>query len=53
GMPTIVLPCGYSNDNLPLSIQFMAPKLGEPALLKMAYAFEKATPELRNRSPRL
>ncbi len=53
GMPTIVLPCGYSNDNLPLSIQFMAPKLGEHGLLKMAYAFEKATPELRNRSPLL
>ncbi|MFQ6125711.1 MAG: amidase [Candidatus Heimdallarchaeota archaeon] len=53
GIPTIVLPCGYSNDNLPLSIQFMAPKLGEPALLKMAYAFEKATPELRNKSPPL
>ncbi|MFQ5821644.1 MAG: amidase [Candidatus Heimdallarchaeota archaeon] len=53
GLPTIVLPCGYSSDNLPLSIQFMAPKLGEHALLKMAYAFENATPELRNRSPLL
>ena len=53
GLPTIVLPCGYSSDSLPLSIQFMAPRLGEPKLLKLAYAFEQATPELRNRSPPL
>jgi len=47
GMPAIVLPCGYSSDSLPLSVQFMAPRLGETELLKLAYAFEEATPKLR------
>jgi Asp-tRNA(Asn)/Glu-tRNA(Gln) amidotransferase A subunit family amidase len=49
GIPAIVLPCGKSSDSLPLSVQFMAPKLGEIELLKLAYAFEKASPELRTR----
>jgi aspartyl-tRNA(Asn)/glutamyl-tRNA(Gln) amidotransferase subunit A len=48
GLPAIVLPCGYSSNSSPLSIQFMAPRLNEPKLLKLAYIFEKATPELRN-----
>jgi aspartyl-tRNA(Asn)/glutamyl-tRNA(Gln) amidotransferase subunit A len=43
GMPTIALPCGRSSNSLPLSVQFMAPKLGEPELLKFAYALEQAT----------
>jgi Asp-tRNA(Asn)/Glu-tRNA(Gln) amidotransferase A subunit family amidase len=42
-MPTIALPCGRSSNSLPLSVQFMAPKLGEPELLKFAYALEQAT----------
>jgi aspartyl-tRNA(Asn)/glutamyl-tRNA(Gln) amidotransferase subunit A len=49
GMPAIVLPCGYSSNNLPLSVQFMAPRLKEDELLKFAYIFEKATSKLRNR----
>lgn len=42
GMPVIALPCGFSSGSLPLSIQFMAPKLGEPELLKLAYVLEQA-----------
>jgi aspartyl-tRNA(Asn)/glutamyl-tRNA(Gln) amidotransferase subunit A len=41
GMPAIALPCGFSTNSLPLSIQFMAPKLGESELLKLAYALEQ------------
>ena len=41
GMPAIALPCGFSTDSLPLSIQFMAPKLCESELLKLAYALEQ------------
>lgn len=41
GMPAIALPCGVSSNSLPLSIQFMAPKLGESELLKLAYALEQ------------
>ncbi len=43
GMPVIALPCGFNADSLPQSIQFMAPKLGEPELLKLAYALEQAS----------
>ncbi len=41
GMPAIAIPCGFSDNSLPLSIQFMAPKLGEPELIKLAYALEQ------------
>ncbi len=51
GLPVIALPCGYSTNSLPLSVQFMAPRLGELKLLNFAYAYEQATPELRNRTP--
>jgi len=51
GMPAIVVPFGYSSDSLPLSIQFMAPKLSEADLLKLAIKLEEATPNLRNKSP--
>lgn len=46
GMPVIALPCGFSTNSLPLSIQFMAPKLGESELLKLGYALEQRIPEL-------
>jgi aspartyl-tRNA(Asn)/glutamyl-tRNA(Gln) amidotransferase subunit A len=53
GIPAIALPYGYSKEDLPLSIQLMVPRLHEANLLRMANAIEKATPELRNRSPPL
>lgn len=42
GMPVIALPCGFTSNSLPLSIQFMAPTLHESELLKLAYALEQA-----------
>jgi len=53
GIPAIALPYGYSANDLPLSIQLMAPRLHERQLLSFAYALERATPELRNRRPQL
>lgn len=53
GIPAITLPYGYSVEGLPLSVQLMAPRLCEAKLLKLAFALEKATPELRNRRPSL
>jgi aspartyl-tRNA(Asn)/glutamyl-tRNA(Gln) amidotransferase subunit A len=49
GIPALALPYGYSAEGLPVSIQLMAPKLHESKLLRIAYAIEAATPELRNR----
>ncbi len=46
GMPTIALPWGVSTNSLPVSIQLMAPKLGEAKLLKLAYALEQRSPSV-------
>ncbi|MGQ0678355.1 MAG: Asp-tRNA(Asn)/Glu-tRNA(Gln) amidotransferase subunit GatA [Actinomycetota bacterium] len=42
GAAAISVPGGLSDeDGLPVGIQFMAPPLGEPAMLSAAYAFEQ------------
>jgi amidase len=43
GVPAICLPCGFSPDGLPYSIQFTARRLGEPTLFRVAHAYEHAT----------
>jgi aspartyl-tRNA(Asn)/glutamyl-tRNA(Gln) amidotransferase subunit A len=53
GMPSIVIPFGYSKNSLPLSIQLIAPKHHEPQLLELAAKIEEATPNLRNRTPKI
>jgi aspartyl-tRNA(Asn)/glutamyl-tRNA(Gln) amidotransferase subunit A len=53
GIPAIAVPYGYSTEGLPLSIQLMAARFHETELLKVAFAIEKNTPELRNRKPPL
>lgn len=41
GYPAISVPCGLSQDNLPVGIQFIGPRLSEQKLLKTAHAFEQ------------
>ena len=43
GLPTISLPCGLSDDGLPLSVQFVGHHLAEPLLVQAGAAFEDAT----------
>ena len=43
GVPAICLPCGFSSDGLPYSIQFTGRKLSEAMLCRVAYAYEQAT----------
>ena len=43
GLPTISLPCGLSNDSLPLSMQLVGHTLTEPLLVRAGNAFEQAT----------
>ena len=50
GIPAICLPCGFSPDGLPYSIQFTGRRLGEGALFRIAYAYETAT-EWHKRHP--
>ena len=53
GVPAIVVPSGYSNDGLPLSIQLVAKPFGDAALLGVAHAYEQATRYAEQREPEL
>ena len=44
GLPTITLPCGFSKSGLPIGLQIIGPKWGEECMLRVAHAFEQATP---------
>jgi aspartyl-tRNA(Asn)/glutamyl-tRNA(Gln) amidotransferase subunit A len=43
GIPGISLPCGFSNEGLPIGLQIMAKHFEEEKLLKAAYNFEQST----------
>src|SRR5262249_10796753 len=43
GIPAIAVPSGFSSENLPLSLQIMAPHFSERALFRAAAAFESET----------
>ncbi len=43
GVPAICVPCGFSSDGLPYSIQFTGRGLSEATLCRIAYAYEQAT----------
>ena len=53
GLPAIAIPVGYSPGGLPLSMQIVGPRWGEAKVLRIAHAYEEATPTLRNRRPAL
>jgi amidase len=43
GVPAICVPCGFSSDGLPYSIQFTGRRLSESTLCRIAHAYEQAT----------
>jgi amidase len=43
GNPTISLPCGFSRDGLPLSLQLIGRHAEEGLVMQAGYAFEEAT----------
>jgi Asp-tRNA(Asn)/Glu-tRNA(Gln) amidotransferase A subunit family amidase len=43
GVPAICLPCGFSSDGLPYSIQFTGRRLNESTLRRISHAYEQAT----------
>jgi amidase len=43
GVPTISLPAGFTADGLPVGIQLVGWKLGEPELLRAGHAFQQVT----------
>ncbi|MDI6754474.1 MAG: amidase, partial [Thermodesulfobacteriota bacterium] len=44
GLPVIAIPCGYSSENLPVGLQLFGRRMDEATLLRVAYAYEQATP---------
>jgi aspartyl-tRNA(Asn)/glutamyl-tRNA(Gln) amidotransferase subunit A len=53
GHPAVVLPCGFSRDGLPLSLQIAGRAFEEGTVLRLAAAYEKATEWHRHRPPDL
>jgi Asp-tRNA(Asn)/Glu-tRNA(Gln) amidotransferase A subunit family amidase len=43
GFPAVTVPAGFTADGLPVGIEFMTRPFAEPALLKIAFAYEQAT----------
>ena len=48
GYPSVIVPAGYTEDGTPVGLTFLGRAWSEPALLRLAYAFEQAT---RHRRP--
>lgn len=43
GIPCLSVPCGLSQEGLPIGLQLMGPQWGEATILRAAYAYEQAT----------
>ncbi len=44
GLPSISIPCGFSREQLPIGLQLIGKRWEEATLLRVAYAYEQATP---------
>ncbi len=42
GLPAISVPCGFSEDETPLGLQIVGPRLGELQVLSLAHRYEQA-----------
>jgi len=52
GVPALVMPCGFSEAGLPLSVQIMGRHFDEATVYRVAAAYEQAT-EWHSRRPDL
>jgi len=52
GLPGISLPCGYTNDGLPIGLQFIGKPFDEQNVLNTAYAYESNT-DWNKRRPKI
>ena len=43
GLPAIVVPCGFSREGLPLSIQIVGRAFDDATVLRLARAYERVT----------
>ncbi len=47
GFPDLIVPAGFTTDDLPVTLSFFGPAFSEPRLLALGYSFEQATRALR------
>ena len=47
GYPDLIVPAGFTTDDLPVTISFFGPAFSEPRLLALGYSFEQATHAIR------
>ena len=52
GIPGMSIPCGFSEDGLPIGMQIMGNHFNEEMILRVAYGFEQAT-EFHMQKPNL
>jgi len=43
GQPALALPCGFTSEGLPVSLQLAAGHFNEPALLRLGHAYQRVT----------
>ncbi len=53
GLPAISIPCGFSEDGMPIGLHLQAPPLEEETLLRAAHMFQQVTDWHRRRPPLL
>jgi aspartyl-tRNA(Asn)/glutamyl-tRNA(Gln) amidotransferase subunit A len=51
GCPAVSLPMGFDREGMPLSLQIVGSEWNEGHILRIAGAYEEATPEIRARRP--
>lgn len=44
GVPSLALPCGFSQNNLPIGMQIIGPQFSEDLILRVGYQYEQSTP---------
>jgi aspartyl-tRNA(Asn)/glutamyl-tRNA(Gln) amidotransferase subunit A len=49
GLPAVVVPCGFSRDGLPMSIQIVGRRFDDATVLRLARAYERVTDWHRRR----
>ncbi len=47
GFPDLILPVGFTTDDLPVTISFLGPAFSEAKLISLAYGLEQATKAIR------
>lgn len=47
GFPDLIVPAGFTTDDLPVTISFLGTAYSEPKLLSLGYSFEQATKAIR------